>query len=130
MKRNIIAALSIASIWLCAAPVFFVIHILPKGDILRLFAEYGAVMPSGSAFFVHHITHGSLLVLTIVASAIAIFASTKAKTEESKTLLRICIIVVWQLLMLGTLYGRSLPLWRMGEVVTDEATENGSQQDL
>ena len=131
MKRPHIATLlSIVSIWLSACPLLLLLMVLPPQEIVESFVKFDAVLLGPSVPFVKTLTLPLVFWLTVAASAVvAVFALRKQQSPQRPAGL-IVLTVVWQLLLVISLLGYSLPMFKMGEVVSDESGQETSQQDF
>ena len=128
MKRPHIATLlSIVSIWLSACPLLLLLMVFPPQEIVESFVKFDAVLLGPSVPFVKTLTLPLVFWLTVAASAVvAVFALWKQQSPQRPAGL-IVLTVVWQLLLVISLLGYSLPMFKMGEVVSDESGQETSQ---
>jgi hypothetical protein len=129
MNKMIIAKLlTLLSIWITTLPLFFILLVMPGNEIEAQFQKTGCILPTGSVFVVHHTTATNMAIITLLFCVILLAIQWQIRTEQHRLVLQIAFIVLWQLAVLGILCCRTLPFFKMGDVVRGESTTETSQQ--
>ena len=115
MKNKIAFFLTLFLVWLTVIPLLFLLIVVDPQQIIQLYIDLGAELPSVSQLIIYYVTLGRVFFLGIITSLLMLVLHSRIQNIERLTISRLIVLIMWHVLLLPIYLAVLLPNFKVFE---------------
>ena len=115
MKNKIEFFLALFLVWLTEIPLLLLLIFVDPQQIIQLYKDLGAELPSVSQLIIYYVTLGRVFFLGIITSLLMLVLHSRIQNIERLTISRLIVLIMWHVLLLPIYLAVLLPNFKVFE---------------